>query len=103
MLEAGLALITACLPTLSNLAREVSFRRAADSIRSAFPLLSHGSSETSQSGQGLSNPYVDLSDRHSDASDVELAKPAEPTARTEYAMQDLGPNQPQRATAAARV
>ena len=74
MLEAGLALITACLPTLSTLAREVSFRRATDSIRSALPLLSHRSSETSQSGQGLSNPYVDLSDRHSDASDVELAK-----------------------------
>ena len=104
MLESGLALITACLPTLSSLASGYSFRTAVDSIRSAFPLLSHRSSDTSlQNSHGSSNPYVDLGDRTSDSSDVELAKPDKLVARTEYLMQDLGPVQHPPATKSAGI
>lgn len=88
MLEAGLGLITACLPTLSSLVRGYSLRTAIGSIRSAFPWLSYRSSQNSDES---TDPYIEMGGRTSDSSDVELAKPKRLIARSEYGMQDLTP------------
>ena len=57
MVEAGLAVIAACLPTLQFLIRKFSLDRMISSIRSAFSLQSLRSQS---SGLGPKGPYINM-------------------------------------------
>ena len=58
MIEAGLAVIAACLPTLQYLVRKPSLDRMISSVRSAFSLPSIPSSQRSASRP--MGPYVNM-------------------------------------------
>ncbi|KAI9648976.1 hypothetical protein NHQ30_001542 [Ciborinia camelliae] len=67
MLEAGLSLIAACLPTLSFLFTHFNLQDTLRSIQSVFSLRSttHPSTHHSTPSDPRSNPYVDLEARKS--------------------------------------
>ncbi|KAI4246697.1 MAG: hypothetical protein LQ352_006318 [Teloschistes flavicans] len=90
MLESGLALIAACLPTLSYLFTRHSFRSVLQSARSAAAMLPHRSSrKSSQSALSLPDRYLEIDKQVSSSSDVKYVPRAQDLARSEYTMQDL--------------
>lgn len=90
MLESGLALVAAGLPTLSYLFTTLSFRSVLQSARSALSLLPHRSSQKlAQSTQGFPDQYIDIDRQGSSSSEVLYVKRAERVPRSEYRLQDL--------------
>ena len=59
MIEAGLAIIAACLPTLQFLARKASINSIFDSLRSAFSLRSIHSQEPQRLPSRSNDVYLD--------------------------------------------
>lgn len=60
MIEAGLAIIATCLPTLHFLVRKASLDSIINSVRSAISLHSIHSQHSQQSIQLSAGPYVDV-------------------------------------------
>ncbi|MCJ1314966.1 hypothetical protein MMC15_000280 [Xylographa vitiligo] len=75
-LECGLAIIAACLPTLSYLFHGFSVQKAFHSVRSVFSLHSSPhSSQTSDTNIPFTNRYLDLEANGSRSSQSQFAKP----------------------------
>ena len=60
MIEAGLAIIAACLPTLRFLVGKVSLDSVMNSVRSAFSLRSLRSQQSQNSTAHPGGPYLDI-------------------------------------------
>ena len=108
-LEAGLALIAACLPTLSYLFNGFSLQSAVRSVRSALSLGSMRSTGKSSSGPSRAevmsgsnhnnnnnNPYIDIEANDSSSSYAKMfTRPEEKdgkdreAASAEYPLQDI--------------
>ena len=75
MLESGLALIAACLPTLAHLFTTRSLESAIKSLRSVLSLHSLRSNQTSsKASHDTTNAYLDIERDQSNESRTELAK-----------------------------
>jgi hypothetical protein len=95
MLEAGLSLIAACLPTLSFLFTHFNLQTTLRSIQSVFSLRSimHTSHHSAPSDPQL-NPYVDLEASKSKMPSESVTATSENASRSgasveEYRMHDL--------------
>lgn len=83
ILEVGLALIAACLPSLSSLATTSSVQSAVKSVRSVLSL--HSSKASSRVDDHKdSEPYADLERNSSNSSRAGFAKAGLHTARARY-------------------
>ncbi|KAG8526997.1 uncharacterized protein KY384_008426 [Bacidia gigantensis] len=75
-LESGLAIIAACLPSLSSLFTAKSLQSAVHSVRSVLSLRSsQGSSKGSSRRDGTANAYADLERSSSSSSSAGFTKP----------------------------
>jgi len=94
LLEAGLALIAACLPSLSVLFAKRSLASVISSVRSALSLRSLRSQNTRRSqqsanGRNLQNgPYKEMPDDQSTASHVKMV-PKDSLGIESFAMVDV--------------
>ncbi len=87
-LEVGLAVIAACLPSLSSLFTMTSLQSAVRSVRSVLSL--HSSHDSSKiSIRNPPNPYTDLEHNSSLSSHTGFVKPRVYTGQTEYDLQDF--------------
>lgn len=85
ILEVGLALIAACLPSLSSLATTTSIQSAVRSVRSVVSLRSsQGSKESTRHGPG---PYTDLEHNSSVSSRAGFAQPGVHAGQAGYELQ----------------
>lgn len=104
MLEAGLALIAACLPTLSFLFRRISLQSVLKSVRSKLSI--HSLLPTSYTGRSsqarkIDDPYSEINDdtsvassakpfgRGTDNSRTAIFSDSSSTRKDQYMMQDL--------------
>lgn len=83
-LEVGLAIIAACLPSLSALMTTNSIQSAIRSMRSVLSL--HSSHGSKIGVPDATDGYIDLEHRSSSSSRVEFAKSGVETHRSEYEM-----------------
>ncbi|CAD6576753.1 MAG: hypothetical protein ASARMPRED_007869 [Alectoria sarmentosa] len=91
-IETGLALIAACLPTLSYLFNGVSLQSAVNSVRSALSLGSVRSTRksTEPSRAEVSNPYIDIEANNSSSSYAKMfPQPEKAVASTNYPLQPI--------------
>ena len=85
ILEVGLALIAACLPSLSSLVTITSIQSAVRSVRSVVSLhSSQGSKESTRHGPG---PYTDPEHNSSVSSRAGFAQPRVPASEAGYELQ----------------
>lgn len=90
-IESGLALIAACLPTLSYLFNGFSVQSAVNSVRSAFSLGSVRSTRKSEPSRAeVSNPYIDIEANNSSSSYAKIfPRPEKADASTNYPLQTM--------------
>ena len=90
MLESGLALLAACLPTLAHLFTTRSLESAIKSLRSVLSLHSLRSNQTStKPSPGTTNTYLDIERDQSNESRTGLAKADIYVGNTEHNMEAL--------------
>lgn len=90
-IESGLALIAACLPTLSYLFNGISVQSAVNSVRSAFSLGSVRSTRKSEPSRAeVTNPYIDIEANNSSSSYAKMyTRPETADTSTNYPMQPI--------------
>ena len=91
-LESGLALIAACLPTLSYLFNGFSVQSAVNSVRSALSLGSVRSTRKSDvSRADVTNPYIDIEANNSSSSSYAkiFPRPEKAVADANYPLQPM--------------